>query len=247
MKALLALPLGLLALGGYVFAGSHFAAAAQKEYKAIIGNGIQKTETRNVAPYTKIVIGSAFEGQFFETTPGPLSLSADSNILPLIETKVVNDTLIVNVKGSISTKKGFRITGRTAKISAIDANGAARIDLKNIGKHPLDIKGSGASRVIVFGSPSGLTVDASGASQVQLGTVALDSLLADLSGASKLTLSGTVKNANIEASGASQFSGKISGDKFKATASGASNVDVSGHFNTSTTSASGASKISRPY
>lgn len=247
MKALLALPVGLLVLGGYVYAGTHLAGAAHQNYKAIQGNGKLKVENRNVAPYTKIVIGSAFEGQFFETTPGPLSISADSNVLPLIETKVVNGTLIVNVKGSISTKNGFKITGRTAKISALRASGAANIELKNIGKHALEIEGDGAAKVNVFGSPTSLKADASGASQLTFGTLTLDTLVADLSGASKLTLSGTVKTATVEASGASNFDGKLSGNKFKATASGASNVNVSGHFNTSTTSASGAANISRPY
>lgn len=247
MKALLALPLGLLAFGGYVYAGTHFAGGVQQNFKGVQGNGKLKTENRAVAPYTKIVIGSAFEGQFFETTPGPLSISADSNILPLIETKVENGTLIVNVNGSINTKSGLKITGRAAKIEAIHAAGAANIELKNIGKHPLEVKGSGASKVNVFGSPTSLKADASGASNLTFGNLTLDTLRVDLSGASKLTLSGIAKTATIDASGASNFEGKLSGNRFKATASGASNVNISGHFNTSTTSASGAANISRPY
>lgn len=247
MKALLALPIGLLALGGYVYAGTQVKTSRASNYPKVEGNGKLKTENRAVPPYTKIEIGSAFEGQFFETTPGPLTISADSNILPLIQTRVEDGTLKVSIKGSINTKNGFKITGRTAKISALDASGAARIDLKNIGKHPLTVNGSGASQVHVFGSPTSLNTEASGASQLTFGTLNLDTLTADLSGASHLTVSGTAKNVVIEASGASNVDAKLSGNKFKATATGASNVNISGHFNTSTTSASGASNISRPY
>ncbi|MEI7576522.1 MAG: DUF2807 domain-containing protein [Armatimonadota bacterium] len=244
MKGLILLPIGILALGGYVYAGSHL---AQGTYAAVKGNGKLKTENRSVPAYTKVVIGSAFEGQFFESTPGPLTISAESNILPLIETKVENETLFVNVKGSVSTRKGFRITGRTAKLAAFEAGGAAKMELKNIGRHALKLEASGASKVSVFGTPSSLDVDASGASEIAFGTLTLESLIVELSGASKLSLAGTTKSANISASGASNFTGNISGEKFKAVASGASKVEIKGHFNTSTTSASGASSISKPY
>lgn len=242
MKGLILLPAGILALGGYVYAGSHL---AQKSYDTVKGNGNVKTENRKVATYTKVVIGSAFEGQFFESTPGPLTISAESNILPLIETKVKDGTLYVTTKGSISTEKGFRITGRTAKISAFDAAGAAKMELKNIGRHPLKVDASGASKLVVFGAPSSLEVDASGASNVTFGTLTLESLSAELSGASKLTLAGTTKSATINASGASKFMGNISGGKFSAVATGASKVEVKGPFSSSTTDASGAAKISR--
>lgn len=247
MKALILLPVGVLALGGYVYAGSHLAQSTAKRYPTVKGNGKVINQNRNVAPYNKIVIGSSFEGQFFESTPGPLTISAESNLLSMIETKVENGTLFVTTKGSISTEKGFRITGRTAKLSAFDANGAAKIELKNIGKHPLDIKTSGATKMTVFGSPSSLNVDASGASEVNFGTLTLDSVVAEVSGASKLTLAGTAKTAAISASGASHVTAKLSGGKCKAVASGASNVEITGHFNTSSTSASGASSISKPH
>ena len=244
MKGLILLPVGILALGGYVYAGSHL---AQGTYAAVKGNGKLKTENRSVPTYTKVVIGSAFEGQFFESTPGPVTISAESNILPLIETKVENGTLFVNVKGSVSTQKGFRITGRTAKLTTFEAAGAAKMELKNIGRHPLKLDASGASKVAVFGAPSSLDVDASGASNVSFGTLTLESLNAELSGASKLSLSGTAKSAIISVSGASKVTGNLSGDKFKAVASGASKVEIKGHFNSSTTNASGASSISKPH
>jgi hypothetical protein len=247
MKALLLLPVGFLALGGYVYAGSHLAQSTSKRYPTVKGNGKVINQNRNVAPYTKVVIGSSFEGQFFESTPGPLTISAESNLLSMIETKVENGTLFVTTKGSISTEKGFRITGRTAKISAFDASGAAKIELKNIGKHPLDVKTSGATKMNVFGTPSSLKVDASGASEVNFGTLTLDSVVAEVSGASKLTLAGTAKTAALNASGASHVTAKLSGGKCKAVASGASNVEITGHFNTSSTNASGASSISKPY
>jgi hypothetical protein len=245
VKALLFLPLGAIALAGYVYAGHHIGLSSGGNQ--ITGNGILKTQNRQVAPYSKIVIGSAFVGQFFETTPGPLTLSAESNVLPLIETKVENDTLYVNIKGSMSLKRGLRITGRTAKISSVDASGASQIELKNIGRHALTVKGSGASKVSVFGAPNSLKLDASGASQMKFGNLTLETLVADLSGASNLTLAGTVQNATVSASGASTFAGNISGGKFRGTASGASNLNISGHFTTCMTSASGASQISRPY
>lgn len=247
MKGLLLLPVGILALGGYVYAGSHLAQSTSKKYAEVKGNGKLISQNRNVAPYTKVVIGSSFEGQFFESTPGPVTISAESNLQDLIETKVENGTLYVTTKGSISTEKGFRITGRTQKLEAFNAGGATKIELKNIGRHPLSLDVSGASKLTVFGSPSSLAVDASGASHVQLGSLNLDKLTAEISGASKLTLSGTAKTATIEASGASTFNGKLSGEKVRATASGASNVNISGHFTLSSTNASGASKISQPY
>ncbi len=246
MKGLLLLPLGILALAGYVYAGSHLAQSTSKNSQTVKGNGKLVNENRKVPSYTKVVIGSSFEGQFFESTPGPLTISAETNLLPLIQTRVENGTLYVTTKGSMSTEKGFRITGRTAKIDGFHASGASNIELKNIGRHPLQVEASGASKLTVFGSPSNLKVDASGASQVSFGTLTLDSLIAEISGASKLSLSGTTKSATINASGASKFSGKISGGKFKAVASGASNVEIQGHFSSSSTSTSGASSISKP-
>lgn len=242
MKGLIALPIGALALGCYVYAGTH----AVQNYKSVVGDGKLTTQNRKVGTYSKIVIGSAFEGQFFETTPGPLTISADSNLLPYIQTEVKQDTLYVKIKGSVSTKNGFRITGRTARISAVDASGATKLEIKGIGKHPLDLSASGASRLTIFGAPISVQADASGASAISLGSVTLEKLVAELSGASKINVSGTAKNVSIEASGASSFDGKLSGDKFAAEASGASNIRVKGHFNSSSASSSGASSITKP-
>src|SRR4051812_22937807 len=65
---------------------------------AVKGSGVAKTESRQVGPFTRISIeGSGNVVVTVDPTqPASLVLKADDNILPLVETTVKGDTLVIS-------------------------------------------------------------------------------------------------------------------------------------------------------
>lgn len=226
----IAVPIGLGVWGAYLTVGAltfaHF--QPQKWSQNIItGNGNVKKETRNIGEFESITIGSAMQGKFTESKPGPLTIEAESNILPLISTRVEGKRLIIEMRGNISTSKAVSISGSASMIKALQASGASNVSMLKVRAHPIEIHGSGASRIVVDGIPNDLRANLSGASVANFGRLELKSLIVDLSGASRLSIAGTTQKISARLGGASTLEGKLKAISGEVEASGASNVSIS--------------------
>lgn len=192
----------------------------------IQGNGEPKEESRTVAEYDKVIVGSSFEVVASEGLLTPLKISADSNILPQIKSEVKNRVLRVWIDGNITTSSPLKISLSTPKINDLEASGAAKVNLSLLAAHDLKLGGSGACNIDVKGELSNLTCVLSGASQAILATHTLSALNTTLSGASTLSFKGSVDALDAELSGASSIKGGMHGNRAKVRLSGAS----SGHL-----------------
>ena len=206
----------------------------------IEGDGKAQKESRTVAEFDKVVVGSAFEVVATEGNPAPVKISADSNILPLIKTEVKDRVLKVWIEGSISSHTPLKLSLSTPKISGFEASGATKVDLKLTSKHDLELGGSGSSELKVTGEVTNLNCDLSGASKASLTASSLDKLNTNLSGASALNFSGSVDSLEAELSGASMIKGGMHGNKASVRMSGASNGSF-GKFSSVSKELTGAS------
>src|ERR1700749_2233970 len=69
------------------------------------GSGKVKSETRDVKPFSAIVIDGVFNVVLEQGTKETVTVETDDNIVPLILTTVENDTLKVRMRDSTSIKK----------------------------------------------------------------------------------------------------------------------------------------------
>lgn len=204
------------------------------------GNGKPKEESRTVGEYDRVIVGSAFRVEATEGKLGPIAISADSNLLPIIKTEVKNRTLRVWIEGSMSISSPLKLTLSTPTINGLEASGATHVNLSLKSKHDLDLGASGSSEIKVTGELINLTCDLSGSSKAALSSPSLGKLNTTLSGSSGLVYSGTVDSVEAQLSGASSITGGMKGNTAKLRMSGASN-GVFGKFAKVTKELTGAS------
>lgn len=158
----------------------------------IEGNGQVKKETREAAPYTKIDISGAFDVYIRPGNYSAVTVNADENLLPYIETYVKNGELRVSAKERIGHYEKLELYLTMQEFNAADISGACDISTRGAitgGEVELDFSGA---------------VEA----DLELNCASID---ADMSGASELTLKGNASTAAYEISGA----GKIKAEDFE--------------------------------
>ena len=179
----------------------------------IMGSGITKEESRELAPFTSVEVTAAFE---VAITIGPkqaVTLGVDDNLLPIVETVVQDGRLVVRfaTNTSITTTTPQKITIVVPKLDAIvasgattvnamveatatmtlEASGASSITVNGLAADVVDVKASGAAKVHLDGKGKRLTLHATGASKVFAPDIPFESATVDLSGTSRGELKAT--------------------------------------------------------
>lgn len=151
-----------------------------------IGSGVVRTESRPVQGFSSVIVSAGGRVVIERTGEESLQISADDNILPLVDASVINGRLILGLKPNVSvtTHSGiqFRVTVRD--LTTIDASGASRVEFGNIDARQLTVHLSGASSFAASGSLDDLTLDLSGASRCEAAALRVQRAHLDVSGAS---------------------------------------------------------------
>lgn len=190
----------------------------------------QKTVTRKVASFEKLIVSSAINVNIVEGNfDGKITISAPENVLDDLRTEVSNNTLEIGIKSSnkirFKNNERIEITIPHKKLRALKMSGATNLTANH------------SMKVEEF------KLELSGASKASLNLVA-NKIEADVSGASNVKLDGNAQNFDIEASGASKIDAfSLKASKIALEVSGASSVKIWAVNNLSGT-ASGASSVS---
>ena len=195
----------------------------------VVGDGQLRTESRTLAAFSRLEVSSAIQVVATSGTRG-LTITAENNVLPHVETLVQNDALIVRMQPlfQATLTLPIRVELSNDHFEKITASGASNVTLPATNASAFSVDASGASVVVVTGlDAQTVNVGESGASSVTLTGSAVE-LGATLSGASKL-LAENLKatQVSINVSGASEAEVRAS-NNVTGTASGASSVRVWG-------------------
>lgn len=161
------------------------AALAANDFEKVKGSGESATETRKVATFDAVRFQTYGEVEITIGAKRSLEITADDNVLPLFETKVINDQLVIrSTKGfKAKVKPVFKIT--TPNLRAVKLDGAGDVTIMGVDNDSLTLALNGAGKIIVSGETKQLAVKISGA-----GDVVADELVAR---AAKVEIPGTGK------------------------------------------------------
>lgn len=189
-------------------------------FGGVKGSGNPATEQRSLSGFKGIDVSSTFEVVITAQKEFSVTVEADDNILPLIETEVRRGVLNIECSRRVSPKTPMKIIITAPDIEDVEASGAANVILNSIKNGGLRVDSSGASKILVTGETAKLVVDVSGATKVdaeglitenadidtsgasQVLVNVLNSLRTDASGASKIIYSGSPRELNTKKSGA---------------------------------------------
>ena len=151
---------------------------------AVPGSGNVISQIKPLEGFTRLNIGNAFHVEIKESPQFSVSLSADDNVINLVEVEKEGDTLRIGIE-----------TGDYREVTL-----RARITMPEL----LGVMLTGSSRATLegFSSANDLSISLSGASVLE-GYVEAREADLRINGASKLTLAGSADNLLVRASGAS--------------------------------------------
>ena len=164
--------------------GMYYATAPTQA--TVVGSGRMVSESRPVQGFQNVVVTGGVHALVTFTPDDTLEITAEDNILPLIESTVTNGQLTVGWRsgsGSVSSHGIVCRIGARA-LRGVTATGGCRIDVDRVDAPDFAIDLSGASSFAGSGSVERLQLDLSGASRVDAPDLAARFVNARLTGAS---------------------------------------------------------------
>ena len=208
----------------FVLLGACVIVVAGCHLPGIRGNGHIKTEERQVAAFSNLDAGGAFQIEWQNGSPS-LRITTDENLLPYVEANVSDDTLRLRTRDHVWPTRGIKVVISSPTRTGGRIRGAVKLTVKQLSGPTFALEATGASEVSLDGSVDRLLVDMTGASQL-----AADDL--------------KVKTAEISTTGAGDAEVAVS-DSLKVAITGAGKVTYSGNPPTIKKQITGAGSIRR--
>jgi hypothetical protein len=165
--------------------------------KSVTASGNVKTETRDVTGFTGIALSLPAKVTIKQGSKEGLTIEADDNFLPLIETVVERGQLRIR-----PIEKNMNFKGRSMKLNIT-------VDAINI--ESLSVSGSGDIIADQLNSPK-LKTSIAGSGDVNIKSLTSDSVKVSIAGSGDLNLGGTAN----ELEGSIAGSGTVKADRLKA-------------------------------
>jgi hypothetical protein len=181
---------------------------AQK-WETVKGDGQLKTETREVGDFTSLSSRGSMDVEISYGPSNTITIEADENLLPYIETKVENGKLTIMPKKNVNLKSKSKMTVHVSmtKINSLQLSGSGNVHGKgafsNDDKTEISVSGSGDLK-LAFDKFSDLDLAVSGSGNITLEGRATNRITARVSGSGNIDCSDIRSNdvdAKISGSG----------------------------------------------
>ncbi len=199
-----------------------------QRWETVKGNGQLKKETREVGSYTALASQGSMDVDITYGNSNSITVEADENLLPYIETSVENGKLTIKSKKGINLKTNSKLIVYVtmAKINSLQQSGSGNINgsgaFTSDGKTDVGVSGSGNLK-LSFDSFKDIDLSVSGSGNVDLKSGNTNSLSAKLSGSGNIDCS-SVSSKDVDA--------KVSGSgNIKVYASNSIDAKISGSGN----------------
>lgn len=137
-------------------------------WTSVKGSGHVVSETRTVQPFDRI--GSSGSADVIVTVGSPQSVTvkADDNVVPLIETIVENGRLKIESKGSYDSDSGVTVTITVPSLKGAALSGSGDISVTGVEGASFDAALSGSGDITVVGKAEKVSVSVAGSGDVHL-------------------------------------------------------------------------------
>ncbi len=135
------------------------------------GSGIVKTESRKVAEFSSISFKSVGMVKVQQTGKESLTISAEDNLLPLLEGRVTDRTLYLRSvnDAAMNPTKPIEFVVQVKSLEGLNMAGVGSIEAKGIQGKRLSVSHSGVGSVTIAGSADVLDLNLSGVGGFQGG------------------------------------------------------------------------------
>lgn len=134
----------------------------------VTGNGVTSSQTRTLAPFTRLDVGGGLEVVVNVGKDAPLELSGDANLFEHVESKIVGGALTLDSDAVLKPAQALRLVVGVAHLDELGAAAAASVTVQGVKSDAFSVRTGGAAKVTVDGSATALAVGARTASHVDL-------------------------------------------------------------------------------
>ena len=176
----------------------------------VVGSGHLTAEPRNVTNFSSVELAGSADVSILLGNAESVSVQADDNILPLIETVVDNGTLVIRTKPltNISPSNRVVVTIAMKSLKAVRVSGSGNMNVGAMFGPDLRIDLPGSGEITVEGAVDHLTVDVAGSGRVTCDQLKARSVNAALSGSGNINVNASeALDASISGSGAIRYEG----------------------------------------
>ncbi|HTL90069.1 MAG TPA: DUF2807 domain-containing protein [Leptolyngbya sp.] len=135
----------------------------------IRGSGIVKTESREVAGFSSISFKSVGKVTVQQTGKESLMITAEDNILPLLESRVADNILYLTLAkdGKMNPTKAIEFVVQVKSLESLNTDGVGSIEAQGIKGKRLTVAMDGVGHVAIAGSADMLDLNLSGVGSYQ--------------------------------------------------------------------------------
>lgn len=164
---------------------------ASCDSRRIVGNGQITTEQRELPMFSHIQVLGSIELNIKQGDAQSLSVQADSNVIPVVITKVENGHLIISTKSGVifSTKHPIIVNIVAKQVLQIQSSGANQIKVTGLKGEGLNLSFNGSSEAKLIGQVKQVSYNLVGTAHVDAKKLQSDIANVHISGASELSLS----------------------------------------------------------
>lgn len=143
-----------------IFAGCSFNIGSN----GVRGSGIVKTESRKVSEFSSISSKSVGKVTVQQTGKESLTITADDNILPLLESRVADNILYLTIAKDthMNPTKPIEFVVEVKSLESLNIDGVGRIEAKGIQGKRLSVSLDGVGSTTITGSTDVLDLSLSG-------------------------------------------------------------------------------------
>jgi hypothetical protein len=133
------------------------------------GSGIVKTESRKVAGFSSISFKSVGKVTVQQTGKESLTIAAEDNILPLLESRVADNILYLTLAkdGKMNPTKPIEFVVQVKSLESLNTDGVGSIEAQGIQGKRLAVAMDGVGGVTIAGSSDALDLSLSGVGSFQ--------------------------------------------------------------------------------
>lgn len=176
----------------------------------VVGSGTVRTEARPIARVGAVEFTNQGDLDIRQGSAESLSVEADDNIIPLIQTTMRDNTLVIATKPGISEVRPstlrYHLVVQDLHAISISGSGTATVPAFHTSNLDLSLPGSGSIRFDQLQCPS-LNLSISGSGQIHLDQLDAQNLSTGVSGSGKIELAGQTHSQSISISGSGQYAG----------------------------------------
>lgn len=158
--------------------------------ETIVGSGNLTSEERQVKEFSAVEIAGSADVDITIGEVQSVTVEAEDNILPLVETTVRGDRLVIGTKinTSISPTRPIRVTITVTSLNAARITGSGNINIEGIDADSVELEVAGSGDITATGSAERVEVSLSGSGNILGGELEARTANVSINGSGDITV-----------------------------------------------------------